>query len=130
MTATIAGISGWTGFEGTLFRSHRRIIPLPVQPGSNDQALAIGGWTTEPVRIISRRVYTGVSALSDALNGELTCRQTMTGAATTVVDPLGRTWPVRVLRVQCRRYRLITGAVVLEAVWDLLVEVESNPPAN
>lgn len=128
--ASIAGISGWTGWDGQLVRSQRAIELAPPRPGTNDQVLLLGGWQTQPQRLVTRKLYAGATPLADALADELVCRQTMDGASKPVVDPLGRSWAVRVLGVQCRRFALIDGRALLEVEWELLVEVEANPPSN
>ena len=109
----------FVGWRGRLHAAVRRIAPLPPRPGVDGEAWVMDGWGTNPEPITTSREFPSQAEATDALD---TYRAMMDGSTKTVVDPMGRSWSVKVRNVTGEPSLTVSGTYRLVAVWKLQVE--------
>jgi hypothetical protein len=107
------------GWRGRLHEGVRRIASLPPRTGRNGEAWVMDGWVTNPEPIVTSREF---ATMVDAETTLAAYRAMMDGSTRTAVDPLGRTFNVKVKKVVGDPSVTPTRTVKLIAVWTLQVE--------
>ena len=107
------------GWRGRLHAAVRRIAPLPPRPGVNGEAWVMDGWGTTPDIIVTSREFPTQPEANDALE---TYRAMMDGSTKTAVDPMGRSWSVKVKNVTGEVSQTVRTTFRLVALWKLQVE--------
>lgn len=112
-------VHAFIGWRGRLHAGVRRIARLPPRTGISGEAKVMDAWGTVPESIVTSREWATQPEAEQALEDY---RALMDGSTVPVIDPLGRSWSVKVDSVVGdisetgrKTYRLV-------ATWKLQVE--------
>jgi hypothetical protein len=109
----------FVGWRGRLHAAVRRTAPLPPRTRVNGEAWVMDSWSTKPEVIVTSRDFATQLEAAGALE---VYRALMDGATKTAVDPLARSWSVKVRHVTGEISQTVRGTFRLVAIWKLQVE--------